>query len=98
MKSARKKTSSSKRNKLDSYVIGILVSAVLFTLVMVIVFIVKDSIPDTLCTCFFTFIGFECGAMATIKNTVERQETRKWELEDRKLETIKDNLEKMSDG
>lgn len=82
-------------NKLDQYLIAIFISAIVFTICMIIIFIIKDSIPDTLCTCVFGFIGFECGAMATIKGTKERQETRRWELEDRKLDKMQTNLERM---
>ena len=54
-----------------------------FTFEMIQLFKVFGAIPDTLCTCVFGALGGECGAMAWIKTTKERQRERKWELEDR---------------
>lgn len=38
-----------------------------FTAVMVVVFIICGSIPDTLVTCVFAICGGECGIMGWIK-------------------------------
>lgn len=55
-----------------------------FTVTMIIIFCRFGFIPDTLCTCVYSVLGSECGAMAWIKTTKERNQIRKWELEDRK--------------
>lgn len=46
-----------------------LFSVLIFTIIMIIVFCVKDSVPDELIIAFFAFWGVEGGAMAWIKNT-----------------------------
>lgn len=46
-----------------------LLSVLIFTIIMIIVFCVKDSVPDELIIAFFAFWGVEGGAMAWIKNT-----------------------------
>ena len=51
-------------------VLVMFVMSIIFTVAMIVIFIVKDSIPDTLVSSFFTFIGVEGGSMAIIK-TVE---------------------------
>lgn len=55
-----------------------------FTVSMVIVFICCGSIPDTLVTAVFAICGAEGGIMGWIKNSKERVQSRKWELDDRK--------------
>lgn len=60
------------------------VSLVVFTAVMIHTFRTYGSIPDTLCTCVFSVLGGECGAMAWIKTNKERYRDRDWEIEDRK--------------
>ena len=67
---------------MDIILVIIGVSALAFTVVMIWIFTVHDSVPDTLITCFFAFIGGECGAMALIKTAKERRQERKWQLED----------------
>ncbi len=54
---------------MDIILVIIGVSALAFTIVMIWIFIVHDSVPDTLITCFFAFIGGECGIMGLIQNT-----------------------------
>lgn len=62
------------------------IAAVVFTVVMIQLFKAQGSIPDTLVTCVFAMLGGECGAMAWIKTTKERNQDRSWELEDKKDE------------
>lgn len=57
-----------------------------FTAVMIWLHVSTGTIPDTLCTCIFAACGGECGAMAWIKTTKERQRERSYELEDREYE------------
>lgn len=60
-----------------------------FTAVMIWLHVSTGAIPDTLCTCIFAACGGECGAMAWIKTTKERQRERSYELEDREYEDKK---------
>ena len=62
------------------------VALLLFTLEMILLFKETGAIPDTLCSCVFAALGGECGAMAWIKTTKERNTDRKWQKEDQKLE------------
>lgn len=61
--------------------IGIVLA--LFTVAMIWLFTQYGAVPDTLITCVFAALGGECGAMAWIKTTKERNQERKWEKEDR---------------
>lgn len=54
-----------------------------FIVAMVVVFINCGAVPDSLVTGVFLLCGGECGVMGWIKNSKERAELRKWELEDR---------------
>jgi len=46
----------------------------LFTVAMVVVFLIKDAVPDTLITCVFSALGGECGIMGLIKMTKIKNE------------------------
>lgn len=39
---------------------------IVFTIAMIVIFLIKDSIPDTLVTCVFGVCGGECGIMGWI--------------------------------
>lgn len=54
----------------------------IFTITMIKLFIMYGYIPDTLVTCVFACLGSECGALAWIKTTKEKQNQRQWQLED----------------
>lgn len=66
-------------------IILIIVAAVLliFTAMMIYLFAVCGSIPDTLCTCVFAVLGGECGVMGWIKTNKDRIRDRQWAKEDR---------------
>jgi coenzyme F420-reducing hydrogenase gamma subunit len=49
---------------------------------MVVIFIKKDSIPDTLVQCVFGACGLEGGVMGWIKTTKERRQDRRWAWQD----------------
>lgn len=53
------------------------ISAAAFTAVMIWLFIQQGSVPDTLITCFFAFVGGECGIMGLIKTAKTKHETKK---------------------
>lgn len=57
-----------------------------FTVVMIILYKETGGVPDTLITCVFASLGGECGAMAWIKTTKEKNKEREWRLEDEKRE------------
>lgn len=65
-------------------IIGIFLLA--FTVVMLVLYVLTGATPDTLCTCVFTTLGGECGAMAWIKTAKEKQQQRQWYKEDRDYE------------
>lgn len=67
-------------------VILIIVGVVLlaFTVAMIYLFTTYGTVPDTLVTCVFAACGGEFGVMGWIKTTKERNQSRRWELEDRK--------------
>ncbi|MBQ7835381.1 MAG: hypothetical protein IJ385_06315 [Ruminiclostridium sp.] len=58
---------------MDIILIIIGISAFIFTVTMIWIFIVQGDVPDTLITCFFAFIGGECGIMGLIQNTKKKQ-------------------------
>jgi hypothetical protein len=40
------------------------------------------SIPEVLCGCVYTVLGSECGALAWIKTSKDKQQEREWAKED----------------
>lgn len=69
---------------MDLALIFIASMLLIFTITMIVIFCIYGAIPDTLCACFFSVLGTECGAMAWIKTTKERARERSFELQDRK--------------
>lgn len=49
-------------------VIAMFLSIYIFTMLMVVTFLVKGAVPDELIIAYFAFWGIEGGAMAWIKN------------------------------
>lgn len=52
---------------MDVILASIAVFLLLFTVTMIVIFCVKDNVPDTLITAVFTACTGECGAMAVIQ-------------------------------
>ena len=52
----------------------VMTAAILFTILMTVIFCIKENVPDTLITCFFAFIAAEGGCMAWIKNVKTKNE------------------------
>lgn len=71
-------------NKMDVFLIAIAVYLVWFNNKMISLFELYQTVPDTLIPCVYAATGGECGAMAWIKTTQERNRDRKWQLEDEK--------------
>ncbi len=80
-KHTRKRTKPKIRT-MDVILVIIAVALAAFTREMISIYRETGGIPDTLVTCFFAALGGECGAMAWIKNTKERQQDRKWQKQD----------------
>lgn len=80
------KKKKKKFRTMDLILIVVAVALVAFTLEMLRIYRTTGGIPDTLCTCVFAALGGECGAMAWIKTTKERNKDRKWQREDQKRE------------
>ena len=75
-----------KLRTMDLILIVVAVALVAFTLEMLSIYRETGGIPDTLCTCVFAALGGECGAMAWIKTTKDRNTDRQWQREDQDRE------------
>lgn len=67
---------------MDRILIVLGVFLLCFIVAMVVIFIKKDSIPDTLVQCVFGACGLESGVMGWIKTTKERRQDRRWARQD----------------
>lgn len=93
-KAEPKKSVFSRMGVMNIVLIFIAVTLISFTVVMIELFKIYGTIPDTLCTCVFSVLGTECGALAWIKNTKEKHRDRSIELEDRKYYEEKEKAER----
>lgn len=59
------------------------ITLLVFTVVIINLFKMYGSIPDTLVQCVFAVLGGECGVMGWIKTTKEKNKDREWQKEDR---------------
>ena len=75
---------SRKLGTMDIVLIVFAVFLGVFTVAMIVLYILTGAIPDTLCTCVFGVCGGECGVMGWIKSSKERYRERRWEVEDRR--------------
>lgn len=58
-----------KKSSLDKYIIFVLISTVIFTICMIVIYFLFESIPDTLIECFFKyFMGGEAFFCCIIKS------------------------------
>lgn len=71
---------------MDLILVILAIAGLVFTVCMIRIFREQGAIPDTLVTCVFGVLFGECGAMAWIKTTKERNQARSWEKEDRERE------------
>lgn len=58
-------------------VIAMFLSIYIFTMLMVVTFLVKGAVPDELIIAYFAFWGIEGGAMAWIKNVETKKKKSK---------------------
>lgn len=77
-----KKRARPKIRTMDVILVIVAIALASFTREMIAIYRETGGIPDTLVACFFAALGGECGAMAWIKNTKERQQDRKWQKQD----------------
>lgn len=78
-----------KKGTMDKILVFIAIFLLLFTIGMIVLYIFTGATPDVLITCIFAICGGECGVLGWIKTTKERQQERKWEIEDRKKGALK---------
>ena len=69
------------KKTMDRILILVGISVVIFTIVMIFLYLLTGGIPDTLCTCFFAACTGECGFMGWIKAAKVRYQDHEWELE-----------------
>lgn len=72
------------RKTMDIILIIVGVAILIFTIIMIWLYLVTGGIPDTLVTCFFAACTGECGFMGWIKTAKTRNQEREWEKEDEK--------------
>lgn len=70
-----------KKKTMDLILIIVGASVVIFTIVMIWLYILTGAIPDTLCTCFFAACTGECGFMGWIKTAKTRYQDHEWQLQ-----------------
>lgn len=70
---------------MDKILLILSIALSIFIIAMIVIYCKTGGIPDTLVTCVFAVCGGECGAMAWIKTSKERNKERLFELQDRKL-------------
>ena len=66
---------------MDTILIIIGITTLLFTILMTWIYLITGGIPDTLCTCFFVACTGECGFMGWIKAAKVRYQEHEWQLE-----------------
>lgn len=79
-------------NKMDFFLLVDILLIIIFTGIMIYLYITTLSIPDTLCVSVFGVLGGELGVMGWIRTSKEKAEARKQELADRK------HFEKLNKG
>ena len=82
-KRRRKKSWWQKAGVMDRILVVLGLFLLVFTITMIIVFLICGSVPDTLVAGVFGACSVEGGIMGWIKNKKEQTQARKWELEDR---------------
>lgn len=68
-----------KKKTMDLILIIVGSAVVIFTIVMIWLYLLTGAIPDTLCTCFFVACTGECGFMGWIKTAKTRYQDHEWQ-------------------
>jgi len=84
------------KKTMDTILILVGVAVLIFTIVMIWLYLITGAIPDTLCTCFYVACTGECGFMGWIKTAKTRYQDREWSLEDEKKNEEK--MKKIMEG
>lgn len=91
-----------KKKTMDLILILVGVSVVVFTIVMIWLYLLTGAIPDTLCTCFFVACTGECGFMGWIKTAKTRYQDHEWQeqFEQKQRELMEKEMEvrRLDDG
>ena len=84
-----------KKKTMDLILILVGGSVVVFTIVMIWLYLLTGAIPDTLCTCFFIACTGECGFMGWIKTAKTRYQDHEWQeqFEERQKELMEKERE-----
>lgn len=77
LKKSSKPTKDKYLRTMDRILVIIAITLVIFTVAMIILFIMYQSVPDTLIASVFAVCGGECGAMAWIKTAKEKHREKK---------------------
>lgn len=85
------------KKTMDIILIIVGIAILIFTVVMIWLYLVTGGIPDTLVTCFFAACTGECGFMGWIKTAKTRAREREWEEEDekRKEDLLKEQMKEL---
>lgn len=70
-----------KTKTMDFILMIVGISVMVFTGIMIWLYILTGSIPDTLCSCFFLACTGECGFMGWIKTAKTRYQDHEWQLQ-----------------
>lgn len=87
-----------RKKTMDIILVIVGIAVLIFTIVMIWLYLITGGIPDTLVTCFFAACTGECGFMGWIKTAKTRQQEREWTEEDekRRQEFIEKQKQEMS--
>lgn len=82
------------KKTMDIILILVGISVVIFTGIMITLYLITGGIPDTLCTCFFVACTGECGFMGWIKAAKVRYQDHEWQLEyeERQKQALKESM------
>lgn len=83
---AKTKGRKKRMGTMDFILLIVFLCLMVFTIVMIALFTVYGSVPDTLITCVFATLGGECGILGWIKTTKEKKQDRRWQLADMRRE------------
>lgn len=88
-----------KKKTMDIILILVGVSVVIFTALMIWIYLMTGGIPDTLCTCFFVACTGECGFMGWIKTAKTRYQDHEWQEEyEKKQKELMENQKALEEA
>lgn len=69
------------KKTMDIILVIVGIAVLIFTIVMIWLYLITGGIPDTLVTCFFAACTGECGFMGWIKTAKTRYQDHEWQLQ-----------------